>query len=178
MENYVFFHRDGGYCRQDANPSRPETWPYAREEIANVYLNCTERFLFSENDAVQNLTPMLRLSRESKKLKDLLDYIDAHYKEKLTRNFALKKIGMSKSRFSSFFRSQTGMTYIEYINKARIEKAVPLLIETDMTVESAGFECGFDSLPIFYKCFKKQYGMSPARFKIVRQKCITGSELN
>jgi len=70
-------------------------------------------------------------------------------------------MGMSKSRFSAFFRNQTGMS----LNKVRIEQSARLLIETDMTVESIEFDCGFASLPIFYKCFKKYYGVSPARLR-------------
>ena len=166
MENYVFFHRDGRNCKQDADPSRPDTWPYVREDITKVYLDCTERFLFIEENVVSRRT-ILRphTTRELKKLQELLETIDIHYKEKLTRDFALKKMSMSKSRFSAFFRSQTGMTYISYLNKERAIKAALMLIETDMTVESIGFDCGFDSLPVFYKCFKEHYGMTPGEFR-------------
>ena len=168
MDRYMFFRRDGSYREQDADPSRPQTWPYTREEITKVCLDCTERFLLAGKEVVPPLMSALpRLTPELKKLGELLDDIDSRYKEKLTRDFALNKMGMSKSRFSAFFRNQTGMTYVAYINKERIKKAVPMLIETDMTVESIGFDCGFDSLPIFYKCFKKYYGVSPARFRQV-----------
>jgi len=61
------------------------------------------------------------LSRELRKLKELLETIDACYKEKLTRDFALEKMGMSKSSFSALFRNQTGMTYIEYINTSMFD---------------------------------------------------------
>ena len=56
MEKYLFFHRDGGYCKQAVDLSQPETWLYLREEITEVYSNCTERFLFSEKNVVQNPT--------------------------------------------------------------------------------------------------------------------------
>ena len=55
MEDYIFFHPDGGTCKATADPSRPETWPYLREEITKVYLDCTERFLFTEKDVASPL---------------------------------------------------------------------------------------------------------------------------
>ena len=97
--------------------------------------------------------------------KELLNYIADRYKEKLTFDLALSVMGMSKSRFCVFFRNQTGMTYIAYINRERIKNAVPLLLETDLPVETVGYDCGFDSPPSFYKCFKEHYGVSPARFR-------------
>jgi hypothetical protein len=45
MENYIFFHRNGSCYRQEADPVRPEIWPFLRNEIREVYLDCTELFL-------------------------------------------------------------------------------------------------------------------------------------
>ena len=154
MEDYIFFHQDGRTtCKATADPSRPETWPFPREEITKVYLDCTKLFL-SVPVAITN-------RHESEKLQELLDGIAVRYKEKWRIDFALEKMGMSKSRFSAFFRSRTGMSFVTYINKVRIEQARCLLFETYMTVESIGFDCGFDSPSHFYK----YYGVSPARFR-------------
>jgi len=46
-----------------------------------------------------------------------------------------------------------------------------MLRETDLTVEAVGFDCGFDSPPSFYKCFKEHFGMSPARYRVEKVKC-------
>ena len=165
MEKYIFFNLKGECCEKEAHPSRPETLPFPREEIKHVFLNCTGLFLTPYTPS-----PKWRggwgVRSELENLQKLLDYIADRYKEKLTFDFALSMMGMSKSRFCVFFRNQTGMTYIAYINKVRIGKAVPLLLETNLTVEAIGFDCGFDSPPNFYKCFKKHFGMSPARFRM------------
>ena len=45
MENYIFFHRTGQCRKAKADPSRPETWPFAKDEIREVHQDCTELFL-------------------------------------------------------------------------------------------------------------------------------------
>lgn len=159
MRKYIFFHKSGGYCRTEAEFSRLETWPYRREEIKEVYLDCTGLFL-SRPVSVTN-------RHESERLRELLDCITARYKEKLKLDFALDRMRMEKSRFCEFFRNQTGMSFVAYINKVRIEQAARLVVETDEKLETIGFDCGFDSPSHFYKCFKEHYEVSPGRLRQV-----------
>jgi len=161
MESYFFINRNGEFRIAEADPLLPETWPYTREEIREVHLDCTKLFL-SRPIKIPN-------RRELEKLQELLDYIAVGYKEKLSVGFALKRIGMSKSRFHVFFKSQSGMSYVDYINKVRMERAARMLFETGWTVESICCDCGFDTPSNFYKCFKKYYGVTPAKFKSGRK---------
>jgi len=78
-------------------------------------------------------------------------------------------MNMSKSRFHKFFRQETGMTFVAYIYKVKVELAAQMLIESDLKVETIGFDYGFDSPSHFYKCFKKHFGVSPARFRSKRR---------
>jgi len=151
MGKYIFFNRRGESCTAEADPFRPETWPYLRDDIREVHTDCTKLFL--------------TIRHESEKFNELLDSIAVRYKEKWKLDFALAKMGMEKSRFCTFFRNRTGMTFVDYINKVRLEQAARLLVETDLKSEVVGFDCGFDSPSHFYKCFKKYYGVSPAQFK-------------
>ena len=113
MPCFYFINQNGEACIAQADPSRPETWPCKREEIRQVWSDCTDMFL---QHALPNSD-----SYGLKQLKELLEYITHNYKEKITLPLALSKMGMSKSRFCVFFREQTGMTLIAYINKVRIE---------------------------------------------------------
>jgi AraC-like DNA-binding protein len=159
-----------------------------RNEIREVYLDCTELFLscFGRSEA-KTRNPHNNLGirgdsesssrrddkvkpQELKKLQELLDCIAGRYKEKWKIDFTLSKMGMSKSRFCDFFRYNTGMSFVAYINKVRVGKAACLLLETNQTVEAIGYDCGFDSPSSFYKCFKSHYGMSPGEFRKMRSK--------
>jgi len=178
MRNYIFLSLTGESREKAADPLRPETWAFDEKNINRVFLDCTEMFLItppspllphprplSGSERGDKGEEVQGVRRESVNLQKLLNCIADRYKEKLTFDLALSIMGMSKSRFCLFFRNQTGMSYIAYINKERIKNAVPLLLETDLPVEAVGYDCGFDSPPSFYKCFKEHCGMSPAKFR-------------
>lgn len=50
---------------------------------------------------------------------------------------------------------------LEYLNQIRINKAVELLRNTELSVKEVCFECGFKSSQYFSRIFKKQMKVSP-----------------
>ena len=156
IQNYVFCHRNGELRMAKANPFKPETWPYKREEIMQVFAECTADFLSVEsNTYIQN------------RILELQDYINHHFHKSLTKNFGMEMTGMSKSNFYRHFKLKTGMPFTAYLNKVRLEQAARLLIETNLTVETVACDCGYDTLSNFYECFRKRFGVSPARFRVM-----------
>ena len=72
---------------------------------------------------------------------------------------------MSKSNFCRQFKLETGMSFIAYLNRVRLEQTARMLVETDLPCTVIGYDCGFSTLSLFYKLFKELYGVSPARFR-------------
>ena len=52
-------------------------------------------------------------------------------------------------------------TMSEYINDIRLNYAVNLLIQTNMSITDIAYECGFSSQNWFNSCFKQKYKISP-----------------
>ena len=52
-----------------------------------------------------------------------------------------------------------------YINGKRLNYAANLLIHTDMEIVDVIYESGFQSINYFYHLFKKEYGISPVKYK-------------
>ena len=100
-----------------------------------------------------------------KKFRKLIQFINENYRNKIEENQAAGLVGLSPSEFCRFFKRQAGITFVAYINKVRIEEAARLLIETDLTCENIGYDCGFSTLSYFYKVFKKHYGLSPTKYR-------------
>ena len=156
LKDYVFCHRSGGLRMSKADPLLPETWPFPKEEVTRVFADCTVEFF-----------PEVSCTYIQNRIRELLDYIRLHFQESLTMDFALEMTGMSQSNFYRHFKLETGMPLVSYINKVKIEQAARLLIETDLTCSAISYDCGFDSLSQFFKCFKEHFGVPPGKYRKV-----------
>jgi len=78
-----------------------------------------------------------------------------------------RSLGMSRRRFTELFRQAAGETWLTRITRLRMDHASRLLRESRLTVRSIAFECGYADLAHFYRTFRKQYGSSPGRFRLL-----------
>ena len=67
-----------------------------------------------------------------------------------------------------FFKSSTGLTVFEYLNKIKIDYSCKLLLNTDMNIVDISFDCGFNNLSHFNKQFRKFIGKTPTQFRNLR----------
>lgn len=101
---------------------------------------------------------------------DAIDYIDENYSQKLMLEDVCKVSAMSQSYFCYIFKSLTGKTFTKYLSDLRINKAMSLLTETNMSVSEICFAVGFNDVAYFCRIFKKDVGTSPGEYRrIIRQ---------
>jgi AraC-like DNA-binding protein/quercetin dioxygenase-like cupin family protein len=113
-----------------------------------------------------NKAPPLTVNSEKiKRLKQVLEYIDQHFHEKLTIKDLGAIIQMSEGHFSRFFKSLVKMTPIDYINHLRINKAAKSLLETELSILDISLEVGFDNMSYFNRMFKRQKKCTPSEFR-------------
>lgn len=99
------------------------------------------------------------------KLKLILSYIETHYMEHITISEIAGICHYSDSHFMKFFKDCMGISFCQYVNEYRLQIAAQLLKESDETILSVSSSCGFDSLSYFNRIFKKQYGISPGKYR-------------
>ena len=78
---------------------------------------------------------------------------------------------MELSERKKTLKENTGLTYSQYILALRIDYACQLLSDpnNNLFVEEIDELSGFSSRETFYRQFKKNYNMSPAQFKNMKQ---------
>lgn len=103
-------------------------------------------------------------SRTNYKLTIIMEYIDNNYLNTNIHEVA-DYFGYSDDYFSSLFKKSFGVSFVEYINKKRINKAVELIVTTDMTVDSICELVGFKDKKHFYNIFKRYVGTTPASLR-------------
>ena len=75
--------------------------------------------------------------------------------------YIMEKFSLSEKRAQQMMRSATGMTFFEYLNHRRMEKAKYMLEETDMPIQEISTSCGYASVNTFYKAFQRTFAMPP-----------------
>lgn len=95
----------------------------------------------------------------------VLAFIEENYDRKLSLGEVAKISFYNPRYFCALFRESVGKTLTEYLSEVRIQKALELLVNTDMAVDDIGYRVGFSDKKVFYKLFKKTTGTTPAQFR-------------
>ena len=85
--------------------------------------------------------------------------------ESLDLKAAARYVGCSPHYLSRTFSESEGYTILQFVRKARIEKAADLLASGVYNVSEAAVEVGYQSLSHFSKAFQQEKGMLPSRYE-------------
>lgn len=99
------------------------------------------------------------------RIKKLIAYLEDNYESEITIQQMGELMGMTPTYFSRFFRKSTGQTFHAYLMGIRAEQARQRLTQSDATVTEIAYSCGFPNVKSFIETFKKEYGMTPARYR-------------
>ncbi|MDP4095883.1 helix-turn-helix domain-containing protein [Paenibacillus sp. P96] len=92
-------------------------------------------------------------------------YIREHYQDHVTRDQLAAMVGISPEHFSRIFMKETGRSFIDYLNRARIRKGRELLQLTRQSVHDIGVATGFGSGYYFSRKFKQLTGVYPTEYR-------------
>lgn len=109
-------------------------------------------------------------SMQTRKVNQIVEKVKEHIQQNmadpdLSLSSTARKFYMNMSYLSRIFKQETGYTFVEYLTKVRMEKAVKLLKETDLKAYQIAEEVGITNPHYFGICFKKWTGLSINDFK-------------
>lgn len=99
------------------------------------------------------------------RISSAIGYIVQHYNSQFSMAELSHQLGMSESKFSRFFRSATGNSFTDFVNRLRINKACQLLMETDLYITNVCYDVGFNNVANFNRRFLELKGMTPKEFR-------------
>ena len=85
-------------------------------------------------------------------------FIRDHSDDELSLAAVAHVVNMSATYFSEKFKEMTGINFVDYVARTRVEKARNLLLNPNRRVSEVAFEVGFQSLSQFNRAFKKVPG--------------------
>lgn len=94
-----------------------------------------------------------------------INFIHNHFKENIDFEDVQKESDYSKSHFTRLFKETTGMSFTEYLNKYRTEKACLDLIYTKKNITEIASENGFNNIQYFSRVFRHIMGCTPKEYQ-------------
>ena len=102
---------------------------------------------------------------KSRRISKVCRYIEENISHKITLSDAAELVNMSDSAFSHFFKKQTGISFITYINNLRVAKACDMLANTTTSASEICYDCGFNNKSNFIRIFTKRKNMTPIEYR-------------
>jgi AraC-like DNA-binding protein len=102
-------------------------------------------------------------------VKAAVQYMESNYSGMVGQEQLAQELGVSKYHFLRTFAAFTGMTPGEYLSRIRIEKAISLLRQSNLSIDEVAASVGYSSGSYFIKVFRKLTGQTPARFRSSRE---------
>lgn len=93
---------------------------------------------------------------------EMINFIKNNYQDKISISDLSKKLAYSESMLNRKFKKEVHITFNEYLNRYRINKAIELLKNSDYNITEISYMCGYSSAKYFSRVFKKYLGISPS----------------
>ena len=139
-----------------------QEWAYELEIKSELFRILA--LMFNKKLIVQNILEN-DIEKKSEKIKSIIAYVKKHYRSNITITEVANYLDYSEHHFCRFFKSQTGLTFIEYLNSVRLNAAATLLNNTDKSISDISFEVGFENLSYFIRIFKKKFIVTPLKYR-------------
>lgn len=109
--------------------------------------------------------PLRTNESEPRAVRNARAFVEENHTEELSLRRVAQVINLSASYFSELFKKSTGINFVEYVARVRIEKAKSVLRTGEPSITAIAFNVGFQSLSQFNRAFKKITGRSPREFR-------------
>ncbi len=98
-------------------------------------------------------------NKQSALIYKILNYLEDNFRTNITLETTASHFGYNKFYFSKLFHFYFHCNFNTYLNSLRVRNARRLIEQDGMSVLNAALDSGFNSMPTFYRAYKKHYGV-------------------
>lgn len=164
--NYLLYRLVSLAMEQDDSVNQDEVLQYICENAFQVHmirgsLSHFRRFVMEYADYLVQL----RQNAPRGVLLDVEGEIRKNYAENLTLKELGKKYFVNSAYLGQMFRKKYGVSFKEYLNNYRIERAAEILLRTDDKIYLVAEEVGYRDLDYFINRFIQSKGCTPTTYR-------------
>ena len=120
--------------------------------------------ILSEILKEDNLIPIKTID-DFKIAPSLVEYINGNFRKPLTIKVLSKEFGYSESYIAHIFCDQLKIPFRTYLGDVRSTYAANLIKTTGKSLTEIAYECGYENVNTFCRCFKRKFGVTPSVYK-------------
>jgi two-component system response regulator YesN len=158
------------------------------ERIHQEYITALERYIPVKVTALQQFSN--QIGQMPHIYHDLIDQMDEmksypsiikrvkqfillnYHREDLSLLEAAEHVNLSPQHLSRIFKNKMGITFVDYLTKVRINKAVELLGDDELKMYEIAERIGYSTQHYFSSVFKKEMGISPIDYRTSYRKLL------
>lgn len=99
------------------------------------------------------------------RIQRITDYMDTHCSERISLDEIAGHEGITTTYLSHFIRDNLNMTFQQYLNTLRFEKALKLIETTDMCLSDVSLSSGFSDPKYMKRLFSERFGCTPGVYR-------------
>ena len=140
-------------------PSSPLKPLKVKRDLMNLYTKIIDDSYHSGEIKAYKPKP------EMIKVKTMLDFIYANYKNKISIDDIAREVGSCRSEVCRIFKEALNTSISDYILKLKLEKSINLLMSDNLSINEIAEQSGFNSASYYAEAFKKVIKMTPREYK-------------
>lgn len=142
--------------------------PISLDDLNEALVNAREiiykkRSVISRNSDIENAIDIsTNEAIKDSTVVEMIRFVKDNYHDKISISDLSKKLAYSESMLNRKFKKEVHITFNEYLNRYRVNKAIELLKNSDYNITEISYMCGYSSAKYFSRVFKKYLGISPS----------------
>ena len=94
-------------------------------------------------------------------------YINEHYMDDISLEQVAVFAGFSKYYFSRVFKQFSGVSFLDYLTRKRLNVASDLLVRTNQSIRDIASSSGFGSMATFNRVFREHKNCTPTQYRAI-----------
>ena len=107
--------------------------------------------------------------RDTERIRQIMEYIQIHYAEKITLEDLADQIHLCRSESCRLFKRYMNQSMFDYLLDYRIDRSLELLRQAELDVTQISGQVGFANPGYYSRIFKRKMGCTPLEYRKSRR---------